>query len=91
MVAGLERDISSRASRPIPRLLQGDNLRMVPVVVLMKAFAGYAAALREDAADGGVGRGEADGLSRQLERSLHPLPILLSGRHLGHGDHLQLL
>ena len=39
MIAGFERDISSRASRQVSRLLQGDDLRMVPLVVFMKALA----------------------------------------------------
>ncbi len=61
MVARLEGDVSSRAPRQIPRLLQGADLRMIAFVVFMEALAGQAAALHEDAADGGVGRGDADG------------------------------
>jgi hypothetical protein len=47
---------------------EGDDFGVVEQVVLVPALAGdLAGAVENDAADGGVGRGDADAAARQLE------------------------
>jgi hypothetical protein len=65
VVAGLEGDVRCAAAKAIACVLrgyaEGDDFSVVNEVVLMPAFAGdLAGAVEDDAADGGVGRGDGD-------------------------------
>jgi hypothetical protein len=64
---------------------------VVDEVVFMPAFAGYLAGFIEnDAADGGVGRGDADSSAGQLEGPLHP-DFVLVFQYIASGAKAQVL
>ena len=64
------------------RLLEGGDFGVVAEVVLVPAFAGeLAGAVEEDAADGGVGRGEGDASASEGEGAVHPGAVLVGGGH----------
>ncbi len=82
MVAGLEVDVGRAAAETVAGVLlgdfEGDDFSVVDEVVFVPAFAGYlAGAVEDDAADGGVGRGDGDAAAGQLEGSLHPVTVLI--------------
>jgi len=64
VVAGLEGDVGGAALDRVPGLLCGfesGDFGVVALLVLVPAFAGdLAGTIQEDAADGGIGRGEGD-------------------------------
>ena len=70
--AGLERDVGRAAVDAVARVLaglaEGDDFGVVEEIVLVPALADdLAGAVENDAADGGVGRGDADAAARELE------------------------
>ena len=70
-------------SGPWPRGgLEGGDFGVVAEVVLVPDFAGeLAVTVEEDAADGGVGRGEGDASAGEREGALHPVGVLVGGGH----------
>jgi hypothetical protein len=64
VVAGLEGDVGGAAFDRVAgllRIFEGGDFGVVDEVVLVPAFAGeLAGVVEEDAADGGIGRGESD-------------------------------
>ena len=64
VIARLEGDEEGGSTRAFSSLLKRDDFRVVAPVVLMEALAEDRAILHNDAADGGVGAGEADALAR---------------------------
>ncbi len=87
MVAGLEGYVGGAAAEAVAGVLlgdfEGDDFSVVYEVVLVPAFARYLAGFVEnDAADGGVGRGESDAAAGQLQGSLHPVTVLIWGFEL---------
>ena len=82
MVAGLEVYVGCAAAKAVAGMLlghfEGDDFSVVDEVVFMPAFAGYLTGFVENyAADGGVGRGDADAAAGKLEGSLHPVTVLI--------------
>ena len=73
VAARLERDIRRGAACCVARFRQSDNFGMIALRVLMEAAADDVVVANDHAADGRIGRCEADALARQLERALHPL------------------
>ena len=66
------------------RGFEGGDFGVVEEVVLVPAFAGeLAGAVEEDAADGGVGRGEGDASAGQVEGAVHPVGVLVGHCGLG--------
>jgi hypothetical protein len=49
---------------------------VIAAVVLVKTFAEDSAVFNEDAADSGVGAGEADALAREVQGVLHKVKIV---------------
>jgi hypothetical protein len=99
-VAGLEGDVGRAAANAIGRVLlrlfEGDDLRVVEEVVLVPALANdLAGAVENHAADGGVGRGDADAAPREFEGALHPVEVLVvdgvGGSHLIRAANRQIL
>ncbi len=81
-VAGLEGDVGRAALNAIGsvllRFVEGDDFGVIEQVVLVPALADdLAGAVENDAADGGIGRGDADAAPRQLEGALHPVNVLV--------------
>ncbi len=67
----------TRAGRLL-RGIEGDDFGVVDEVVFVPAFAcDLAGAVEDDAADGGVGRGEGDAAAGELEGALHVLGIVI--------------
>jgi hypothetical protein len=63
-------------------LAESDDLGVVEEIVLVPALANdLAGAVENDAADGGVGRGDADAAARKLEGALHPVEVLGTTDH----------
>ena len=65
-----------------PSGLQGGDFGVVFQVVLVPAFAGeLAGGVEQDAADGGIGRGERDAATGEREGAVHPGAVLVGGGH----------
>ena len=80
MVAGLEGDVGCAAAGAVTGDLEGGDFGVVAEVVLVPAFAGeLAVAVEQDAADGGVGRGEGDASAGEREGAVHPVGVLVGG------------
>ena len=85
MVARLEGDVSCAATGAVASGFEGDDFGVVEEIVLVPAFTGQLArAVKDDAADGGVRRCEADATASQLECSLHPYTVLVRWIHMHH-------
>jgi hypothetical protein len=79
-VAGLEGDVGSATVDAVAcvrcRLAEGDDLGVIEEIVLVPALSDdLAGAIENDAADGGVGRGDADAAARELEGAAHPVEV----------------
>ena len=86
VVAGLEGDVGSAAEKAVAGVLfsdfEGGDFSVVDEVVFVPALArDLAGAVENDAADGGVGRGEGDAPTGQFQGSLHPIAVLIQGAH----------
>jgi hypothetical protein len=86
VIAGLKGDVTGAAEETLTGMLfgdvEGDDFSVVNEVVLMPAFANnLAGAIEDDAADGGVGRGDGDAAAGKFEGALHPVAILFGGGH----------
>ena len=86
MIAGLECDVGGAALDAIAGVLfglvEGDDFGVVEEVVLVPAFADdLAGAVENDAADGGIGRGDADAATRELEGAPHPVSVFVGDVH----------
>ncbi len=82
VIAGLEGDVGGAAFEAVARVLsgfvEGDDFGVVEQVVLVPAFADdLAGAIEDDAADGGVGRGDADAAAGEFEGALHPVDVFI--------------
>ncbi len=66
VAAGFEGHIGGRTLGLRARLLESNDLGVVAAVILVEAFAHQSVAPNQHAADGRVGRGEADGPLRLL-------------------------
>jgi hypothetical protein len=82
VVAGLKGNVGGAAAQSLTGVLLGDfegcNFGVIPQVVLVPAFASYLSrAIEENAAHGGVGRGDADAAPRQRQGVPHPVLILV--------------
>ena len=73
--AGLESHESGGSASICSGLLEGNNLGVVVEFVLMEAFADDGAILYQDAADGGIRRGQTDAAASERESLPHELPI----------------
>ena len=86
MVARLESDVSGAALEGVSGLLgilQGGDFGVVAEIVLVPAFAGELIVfIEEDAADGGVGRGEGDAAAGEIKGAVHPVEVLIGSGHL---------
>ncbi len=67
-----QRDICGRAACEFAGLSQGDDFRVVALVILMKAGANQLSFAHNHAANGWIGRCKPNALSRQSERLGHP-------------------
>src|SRR5208283_514931 len=76
VIARLECDVEGGAACAVSGLFEGDDLRVVTPVVLVKALAEDRAILRDNATDGRVGAGEADALAREVQRVLHEVNVV---------------
>src|SRR5204863_2414647 len=80
-VAWLKRYVCCCAAGPLARRFQRDDLRVIPPIVLMKAFTDNLSAVNsiadDDAADGGIWAREAHAFARKLERALHEANVML--------------
>ncbi len=86
-VAGLECDVGGATVDTIAcvrcGLAQSDDFSVIEEIVLVPALANdLAGAVENDAADGGVGRRDADAAARELEGAAHPERILLGNSHI---------
>jgi len=82
--AGLEGDVGGAAVDAVAcvsrGLAEGDDFGMVEKVVLVPALANdLTGAVENDAADGRVGRGDADAAARKLEGAAHPVEVEVGG------------
>ena len=82
VIAGFQGDVCGAAMQAIrwlrAGLFQGDNFGVVEEVVFMPALADHLAGrVDDDAAHGGIGRGEADAAPGEFESPLHPVRVLL--------------
>jgi hypothetical protein len=90
MIARLESDVERSSAGAVAGGFESDDFGVVAPVILMKTFAddftvaaGVVAA-NDDAADRGIGTGEADAFARESERMFHEANVVVSyGR--GHG------
>jgi hypothetical protein len=80
VIARLERDIGCGAAGFFAGGFQRDDFGMVAPIVLMEAFANDLAFVNDDAANGGIGAGEADAFARELERALHEADVVFVHR-----------
>ncbi len=80
VVAGLEGYVSGAAVDGFSGLLrgfEGGDFGVVEEVVLVPAFASeLAGAVEEDAAYGGIGRGEGDAAASEIKGAMHPVGVL---------------
>ena len=82
VIAGFEGDVGGAALETISLscycwLFEGGDFGVVEEVVFVPAFADeLAGAVEDDAADGGIGRGEADAAAGEFESALHPVGVL---------------
>ncbi len=84
VIAGLKGDVGGAAFEACGGMVlgffEGDDFGVVEEVVLMPAFADdLPGAIEDDAADSGVGRGDADTAAGELEGALHPVDVLGGG------------
>ncbi len=92
MIAGFKSDVGGAALETILFLIcegmlfgfvEGDDFGVVAEVVFVPAFADdLAGAVEDDAADGGVGRGNADAATGQVEGALHPVGVFVGNIHV---------
>ena len=83
VAAGFQGHIRSRPPGHGACLVEGNNLRVIATVILVKALTHQGVVPDQHAADRRVGRGETDGLLGLAQRFLHPLLVDLLGG-LGH-------
>ncbi len=80
-VAGFQSDVGRATVDAIASvrcgLAQGDDFSVVEEIVLVPALANdLAGAVKNDAADGGVRRGDADAAASEFEGAAHPVEVL---------------
>jgi hypothetical protein len=62
--------------------VEGDDFGVIDEVIFVPAFAcDLAGAVEDDAAYGGVGRGDGDASAGELESAVHPVAILVGAGH----------
>ena len=76
VIARLECGVEGGAARAVSSLFEPDDFRVVAPVVMVEALAEERTILHDDAADGGVGTGEADALTREVQRMLHEVNVV---------------
>jgi len=84
VVAGLKGDVGCPAFGARACLAKRDDFGVVEEVVFVPAFTGkLSVAVEEDAADGGIGRGEGNTSAGEVEGALHALKVLIGHCCLG--------
>ena len=71
VIARLQRDVHRRAACFFAGGFQRDDFRVIALFVLVKTFADDLAFANEDAADHGIGTGEANAFAGQFQRVFH--------------------
>ncbi len=80
VIARFERDVSCAAPNSVASAFGGcaqrDDFGVIDEVVFVPSFAGkLAGGVENDAADGGIGRGDSDAFARELKGAPHPIKV----------------